>query len=215
MNVNIADIILLVLVAIFVFIGWKTGLIKMCMRVISFVLSILLALLFFPLLSQILQNTELYNWLLSVAEKNLPAINIAQSPVIPEGMQMALQSGGEAATFWAADYFAQLMINAIAFVTMLILVSLIMMIIKKLIRAVAELPIISAVDHIAGIALGAVEGVLVVCILLAVVYVVPGIRENETIYNSLESSHIARVVYNNNPIVKSIMPDSEAVGGQE
>ena len=51
MSFNIADIILLVLVAVFVLIGWKCGLIKMCMRVISFVLSIILAALFFPLLA--------------------------------------------------------------------------------------------------------------------------------------------------------------------
>lgn len=215
MGFNIADIILLAVVAVFVLIGWKVGLIKMCMRVISFVLSIILAGLFFPLLAQHLKNTSVYDYLFSIAERNLPTIGATQNPLIPEGMQMALKSGGDAANFWAADYFAQLMINAISFVAMLILVGLVMMIVKKLIRALAELPVISAVDHLAGIALGALEGALVVCIVLTVVHTVPSIRDNEAVYKAIEESRITKIVYYNNPIVKSITPDAEAVGGQD
>lgn len=200
---NGLDIAVLVIIGVFVFLGWKNGLVKMGIRLISFLVALVCAWAFHPILSGFLQETALYeNLVSSVASR---AGEIVKTPG-------ALQSVSALSGVQAVEYVARLLLNGIAFLLILILAKIILYFVVRVLNIVASLPILGFVNRISGMAIGVVEGLLVVWLLLAALVVVPPLRENKSLGYTVEQSVVARSLYHHNILLDAFLPEAETFG---
>ena len=83
------------------------------------------------------------------------------------------------------------------------------MVLGRILDLFASLPVIGFFNRLAGMALGLLEGLLIACILLAVVYAVVPLRNNTYLSYAIEQSAATRILYLNNPLVRLVLPEPE------
>lgn len=197
---NGMDIAVLVIIGVFVILGWKKGMVKMGFRLISLGLSLGCAWAFHPYLSEFLKKTPLYERLFSSAIKQTePGADL---PGMLLGVKNAIGNA-------VAGYLTELLLNGISFLFIFLLARVVVFFLSKVLNFVASLPVLGVFNRLAGITIGFVEGLLVVWILLAVLVTVPVLRESKDIGYAVEQSLVARGLYQNNPILNAFMPKED------
>lgn len=196
-----ADVILFLLLGLSAFWGFKSGFLKMGFGLVSFVVAILLGRLLYLPIAEFLKKTPVYTGILSAAQRQM-------GTDVPNGsngvLTDILQKSGKAVSEFLTSYLAELVLYVIAFLLVVVAVKLLLMLISRLLRLFASLPVIGPVNRLAGMVLGLIEGILVVTVFLAGVYVISPLRENPSLSREIEKSIVVRDWYLNNPLVSWI-----------
>lgn len=188
--INGADIVLLILLGLFAFWGWRSGFLKMGFGLLSFVIALVLGRILYPYCSSFLKGTPVYQSLLDAAQNHMPS-----------NMDIFGLAGD------VSTYLAELALNVIAFLLVVVIVKLLLMIISKLLRLFASLPVIGLVNRLAGLVFGVLEGFLVVAVMLAAIYVIAPLRDNPVIGREIEKSVVVREWYLDNPLLNWALPE--------
>lgn len=204
---NAADLLIVALIVLFGAWGWHSGLIRTGFRFVSFVISIILAYLLYPVLSDFLKTTVAYDRLFSVAEKQLETAP-APGETTPSFLRDIIEQGRTAMIGSAADYLASLALNLLAFILVLVVVKLLLHMVKRLLHLFASLPVVSFFNHLAGMGIGIAEGILAALLILAAVTALPQLRENAVLQEAVSQSVLCRTVAEYNPALRLLLPDS-------
>ena len=204
---NAADLLIVALIVLFGAWGWHSGLIRTGFRFVSFVISIILAYLLYPVLSDFLKTTVAYDRLFSVAEKHLETAP-APGETTPSFLRDIIEQGRTAMIGSAADYLASLALNLLAFILVLVVVKLLLHMVKRLLHLFASLPVVSFFNHLAGMGIGIAEGILAALLILAAVTALPQLRENVVLQEAVSQSVLCRTVAEYNPALRLLLPDS-------
>ena len=204
---NAADLLIVALIVLFGAWGWHSGLIRTGFRFVSFVISIILAYLLYPVLSDFLKTTVAYDRLFSVAEKQLETAP-APGETTPSFLRDIIEQGRTAMIGSAADYLASLALNLLAFILVLVVVKLLLHMVKRLLHLFASLPVVSFFNHLAGMGIGIAEGILAALLILAAVTALPQLRENVVLQEAVSQSVLCRTVAEYNPALRLLLPDS-------
>lgn len=205
---NIADILFIVLIILFAVAGWKKGFIRMGFSLFSFVAGIIIGVLLYPLITDFLKGTVIYDWILGIISPN-----VAITPQIDSTMPFSetIIDSSRAFSAGIAGYLCELVLNIISFILVMLVVKIIISVVGFALNLFASLPVISLINRICGVGLGILEGMLIACIILAAVYLIPSLGNNSEITSTVESSSTVRILYYNNPIVSILLPDTEAI----
>lgn len=222
----LVDIILIAVLALFVFIGWKRGLVMSIFLLASTILAIFLAGVLSPVVSEGLEK-------LGAAEKMAPTFteyieDVMQEEYLEKGksnVNNATKSlplpgfikdklavnveyvAQEEISELAGDIglrAAELVCALLAFVIVFVLVMIIMMVLKRVLKIVVKIPILKQTDQIGGIIIGFVQGALFVLVVLLVISVLASASYMHTVVEAVENSTITKFVYESNFIGKII-----------
>ena len=75
-----------------------------------------------------------------------------------------------------------------------------------MLKGITKLPVVKQIDKLGGFALGAVEGLLTVYIVFAILMLFNSSPSFRNVYETIEASKIARFFYENNFIVDFMFP---------
>ena len=208
----VLDLIVILIIALFTFIGYKQGLIKTAIKITSFFIAIIIALILYkPVSALIIKNTTIDDKIEStIIEKITP------EGMKPEGMKPEDEASEatkipqgfiKEANNTIKDTAETITVKIIEVCTVLILY-LISRIVLKFIAAlgdlIAKLPILKQFNKLGGTIFGALKGLLIVYVILAVVYLIsPLLKENAT--KSIDETILTKAMYNNNIITKIIL----------
>ena len=101
----------------------------------------------------------------------------------------------------------EMVISAFAYVIVFLLALAVTKLLAGLLKKVAELPVISFVNHVAGGAFGIVEATIYVWIFMLIVTMLPQFEICGTILRQIDASQFLSILYQNDPLftlVKSI-----------
>lgn len=96
----------------------------------------------------------------------------------------------------------ELIVNIVSLILLFIVVRLALMIIKHILKGIAKLPVFKQLDKIGGFAFGAVEGLLMVYVILAVLMLFQTTPVFSSVFDTINSSVVAKFFYQNNFIVE-------------
>ncbi len=197
----LADAFVVAVVVIAIVIGHKMGFLKSVISVVSYVASIILSFLFYPILSDFLVKTPLYPFFVEKLNKNYLS---SEKFALSEDSFFAgyLNKGIESATEGIAGAMAQLFINIIAFVIIIILSKIAIRLIAKALNVFTKLPVIKQFNRLGGAIAGAFIGVLMVYIVFALVVVISPLKEESKIMTEIEKSSFASEMYENNILLE-------------
>lgn len=106
---------------------------------------------------------------------------------------------------YLAAYMATLIVNVIAFVVTLILVSTFLSMTVMTLDAVANLPIIHGVNQIFGLGLGAVQGLLIVWIIFLAITMFGSTEAGQQLLEMIYESPILNFLYNTNILLQYLL----------
>lgn len=106
--------------------------------------------------------------------------------------------GVETFTEYVAGYLTNSIINIAGFLILFALVFAVLQIVMSWLDLVAKLPILSGINKLAGAALGAVEGLIILWLLCLLVTVFSGTHIGQEIIGQIESSPWLSYIYDHN-----------------
>ena len=208
----IVDLVIIAIIAICIILGYVRGLTGSLIKIVSFVLSLIIAfVLFIPISNLVIDNTKIDENLEQSIRGMIIGDEVKKSEEMPEAITEYIGQKIELATDEAktsvadstAREVAETIVKAGTWIVLFIIARILLIFLKFITSLIARLPVIKQFDKLGGIAYGLVEGIIVVYILLALVsFVVP--MFNNSIIHSINESHIGNIMYNNNLLLEII-----------
>lgn len=217
----IIDVIILAILALCIGFGYYKGLTGSLLKIVSFVLAIVVAfVLFKPVSNFIIEKTDWDDNLEQsirdaiLTEKNETKVettkdeNQSMPTIMVDYINKAVEDAGNNAKETIVDATARdvavTIVNAGVWVGLFLVARIILFFIKGLANLITDLPIIKQVDKTGGIIYGAIEALVIIYILLAVVSFISPLVSGTGIIEAMQKSYIGSIMYNNNLLLKLI-----------
>ncbi len=202
----LADICVLIVVLLFIRSGYKAGLMRSFIRIASYIISIIISFFLYPVVSDLLMKTPLFDGITRVIGEKYVSNGISAS--VGDGvfgiLGRYIGDGINSAATGIAEGFATLLVNLIAFIIILILSKIIIRIVGNMLGIFTKLPVIKQFNRLGGGIFGGLIGILVLYILGAVLILFAPINPQSEIAQEIENSTFAVEIYENNMVLNFI-----------
>ncbi len=196
----ILDIVIILLVALSVYLGYKKGLINLALKFVTLVISLVVTVVLFnPIANFIINVTSIDDAIENhIYEKVSNVMVESNSPFNYLGITKEQVEGGMLPS--AARKLATDIVRFAIFIILLIALKFGLRFISALANHVATWSIISRFNKVGGGLYGVLRGVLVVFLVLFVVQLITKIEPTNVANTEIEKSYITKVMYENNPV---------------
>lgn len=209
----IIDLVIVAIMAICIIIGYVRGLTGSLIKILSFVLSIIIAsILFIPVSNLIIDNTEIdenietsirnmiVNEETDNEEENMPD---TITNYIGQKIEQASDDAKEAIVDSTARDVTLTIVKAGTWILLFIIARILLIFLRFITSLIAKLPVIKQFDKLGGIIYGILEGLIIIYLVLAIIsFISPMISSDFT--NAIDESFIGSMMYNNNLLLKII-----------
>lgn len=208
----IVDLVILAIFILCIIIGYVRGLTGSLIKILSFVLSIVIAfILFVPVSNLIINNTQIDDnleqsireMIIGNSEEEEQKMPEAITDYIEQQVEAASDSAKEAIADSTAQEVALTIVKAGTWIALFIIARILLIFLRFITSLIAKLPVIKQFDKLGGIIYGVIEGLIIIYVLLAIISFVSPMT-NGTLTNAIESSYVGSMMYNNNLLLKII-----------
>lgn len=214
----VVDLIIVILLLVFIIGGYKRGLTGSMIKLLSFAIALVLAVIFYKPVANIIINTTTIDdniktsIVTSFTNKQTESSD-QKNTTVPEAIIDSMDKDIKDATTNAenavvedsANRVTTSIINIIAGIAIFIIARIILLIVSVLIKGITQLPIIKQVDKIGGLAYGFLEGFLIIYICLGILSFATILFPKNIIAEAVNKSAIGNTLYNNNIILKTFI----------
>ncbi|MBO7208644.1 MAG: CvpA family protein [Clostridia bacterium] len=193
-----ADIIILLIIIVAAMTGYKKGLVHSVFNFGHHIISLVAAMLFYPVVTDWLATTSLQQKIYElVSGKMGGGTDVSQ---LPSFMQEAVKSGTQAVTDATSTMVTQIFLTIIAVLIVFVGVKIILWVASFFVKSVTKLPVIKTFNKIGGFFFGVLSGVVITYVILAIVSMFPG----SAVYNFVELGSLSKNMLDNNLILNLI-----------
>lgn len=201
------DIAVIAIMALCTFIGYKQGLVKSAIKILSFFIAIIVALVLYkPVSSIIINKTPIDDNIKNIMiEKITPeGISTDQEVEVQDNIGLKIIDSATNTIEGIADAFTVKLIETITLLLIYIIVKIGLKFVTALTDLITKLPLLKQINKVGGTIYGIIKGVVLVYTILAVVYLIAPLL-NKTISENIDKSIITKTLYNNNIILNIIV----------
>lgn len=219
---NIADIIVIAIILITTFIGYKKGFVKTGFGMLSFFIAIALTFMFYkPVMSLIKEKTNFENWLYEYlysmnldekADNNLDSgdteikLESGESYLekLPQSIvdMIGIEDIKENVKVTVTEKIVEFALKLLSIIIVYIASKLILMILVVVLDSIAKLPILKQFNELFGLILGFVLGMIRVYVVCIIVTLISAMPIAQGIPSIIGNSLIAHIFYDNNLLLK-------------
>ena len=208
----IVDIAILAIIVLCIIIGYVRGLTGSLIKIVSFVLSLIIAfVLFVPVSNVIINNTEIdenleasiRNMIIQEEQNEDENMPEAITDYIGQKIDQAADDAKEAIVDSTARDVALTIVKAGTWIALFIIARILLIFLRFITSLIAKLPVIKQFDKLGGIIYGLIEGLIIVYFLLALISFISPML-NGTLANAIDESFVGSMMYNNNLLLKII-----------
>lgn len=218
---NWCDLVVIGIVLGFAVYGMSKGFIMSVFKLLSFVISLVLAFLLYPYVSKFLMGTALYD---KIKEKILDTLILQQSGTlsgaknavadkvvenlnVPGFLKEVIKSKFPDPTKLIdlqqinnviSEEMTKIVIYIISMILLYVLVRIILVFAKFILGEISKLPVFKQVDKVGGFAFGGVEGFLTVYIIFTILMIFSAAPSFKGLFDSLEGSVVAKYIFEHN-----------------
>ncbi len=191
------DIATLVFLLAFVLWGSRRGLMKTVLSLVSMAVSLVAGYLLFRPVSAMLSRLEVAG---AIAKKLSESNMLENLPGVMRDLPIA-----SAATDGLYGAVAQAAVDVLGFMAVVIVVKLALLIISGVLGAASSLPVVRQANGLAGGALGFALGAVFALVVFACLGALEAFGKINIMGELLRGSRFASLLYNNNPLLESIL----------
>ena len=202
----ILDLIVILVIALFTFIGYKQGLIKVAIKIASFFIAIIIALVLFkPVSTLIINNTTIDDKIENaIIEKITPEGMKPEDKVEAQNLPSGIIKNTNDSIKNIAETLTTKLIEICTILILYIVARIVLKFIAALATLIEKIPILKQFNKLGGTVYGLVKGVLIVYVILAIIYLAsPLLKENTS--KKIEEARLTKMMYNNNIITKIML----------
>ena len=217
----ILDIIIILIIGLNIYLGYKKGLIEVAFNVFAFFIAIIATLILFnPISNLVIQNTEIdenikksiisnfnkdekenidnnNNYIDKTKEKDSNIISI----YINEKIKDLTDEFKEKTIETVAISLSEKIVKVVVAIILFIVIRILIIFLKFLSESISKLPIIKQFDKTGGVLYGLLKLFIIIYFILTVLFIINSMKNNDKIQNVIDSSYITKVLYENNAIV--------------
>ena len=207
----IVDIVIIGIILLCLIIGYVRGLTGSLIKILSFVLSIVIAfILFVPISNFIINNTQIDEKIeQSIRERLID--NSQEDEKMPEAItdyigqkvEQATDGAKEAIINSTARDVSITIVKSGTWIILFIIARILLIFLKFITGLIARLPVIKQFDKLGGSIYGILEGLVIVYVLLAIISFASPVVDGNLI-KEIEKSNVGSVMYNDNLLLKII-----------
>lgn len=208
----IVDLVILAIMILCIIIGYVRGLTGSLIKILSFVLSIVIAfILFIPISNLIIDKTQIDENLEQTIRETIIGNEQNKEEKMPQAItdyigqkvENVADDAKEAIADSTARDVSVTIVKAGTWIVLFIIARILLIFLRFITALIAKLPVIKQCDKLGGIIYGIIEGLIIVYVLLAIIsFVSPMLSGN--LANVIDKSYIGSIMYNNNLLLKII-----------
>lgn len=187
------DIVLIAIILLSTFLGYKKGLVKLGTKLFAGIIAIIVTIIIYKPVSGIIINKtqideQISNIIIQNTNKAIDDKNISNNLTNQIENEMIPKE---------AENISKGVVSAIAAIILFVVVKILLSIVISLLDFVAKLPILKQFNEIGGIIYGLLRGILIVCICVLIMGAVTKINPESDLNNKIENSNITKFIYKN------------------
>ena len=191
----VIDIILIAIVLLSTFLGYKKGLVKLGAKLFAGIIAIILTLVLYrPVSDIIIKNTTIDEKIENAIIQNTTNFVNENTKDNSVTTQITNQVKNEMLPE-EAEKISNGVIYSVTAIVLFLVSKIVLSIIISLIDSIAKLPILKQFNEIGGIAYGIVRGVIIVFIVILAMGAYAKIKPESTLNNTVQESYIIKNVY--------------------
>lgn len=203
----IIDLIIVAVILLFTFLGYKRGLIKVAIHLCTFFIAIIVAfVLYKPISNVVIENTNIDETIqTTITSKILPEGASETTEVeLPDNLPNMILKNSQNTIQSVANSFTTTLIESACFFLIFILVKIILKFVTILADWIAKLPILKQFNELGGTIYGILEGLLVVFTVFALISLAAPLIDS-SVLDAINSSFIGAFIYNNNLLLNLVI----------
>lgn len=214
----IIDLIIVAIIALCIFLGYKKGLTQCIIKIFSFIIALVVAfILFKPVSNFVVQNTQIDETIKEAVvnvvkedveetgkvkeDNNLPK---AMVDYINENIENAVNETKENIVEVAAEGIATATINVGVAILLFIVVRVALIFVSILSKIITDLPVVKQFDKAGGIIYGVLKSFVIIFVIFGLISFISPMIEQTGIIVAINKSFIGSILYNNNLLLKII-----------
>lgn len=210
------DSLIVLTMMLFVFIGYKRGLIKLGIRLFALIIAIFLAVILYKPIAGIIMNKTRVDENISdsiyykIQDKDLSSLSEEdkkQNKLLFLGedyINQAIEEKRGDATRFVADSLSVTIVETSTFISLFIALRIVLIVLNLLADVIGSIPIIKQFNHTGGVLVGFIEGIVIINVLFAFLYLINPFVANGNIGNALDQTFMGKIMFENNIIVNKI-----------
>lgn len=218
---NVADIVVIAIIIIAIFMGYKKGFIKTLFGVLSFFIAIAITFTFYkPVMELIKERTGFEEWLygylheMNLDDKNAEEVSGEQVVLSESGenyinnlpdaivKMIGLDEFKENAKVTVIEKIVEFVVKLLAIVIVYIVSKLILLVLVLVLDSIAKLPVLKQFNELLGLVLGGILGFIQVYVVCAIITLIGSLPALSGICSIISNSLIAHIFYDNNLLLK-------------
>lgn len=205
----VVDFIIIAIIVLFAYISYKKGLTGCILKIMSLIISIVIAIiLYIPVSNFIVNNTPIgpkveeaiTNTFITTENDEVKVKDTAPNAIqdyLNEVITDTTNAAKEITVEAVAKGASEAIIRVTTLIVLIILSNIILLVVRIFANILTDLPIIKQVDKIGGVAYGIIEALLIIYVILAILSFI----NNEFIKTNINDSFVGNMMYNNNIIL--------------
>ncbi len=205
---NIADVVLIVFIALCIAVGIARGLVKSLFGLGSIVFSLVLALTLYPIVSGLLAQSPVGGFVAEQVEKifgqeesasdNMTNASDTEEQEENQFLPDIIQSSVDGVTKQASMTVSEIALNIISMLIVFLLVRIILWVVAKLLDVATKLPVIHGCNKVLGGLFGAISGMLIVYVVLGLLAFTTLLNTTTDFGRTVQNSLFLSEMYENN-----------------
>lgn len=204
----IVDLIIIAVVLLFIFLGYKKGLTGSLIKLLSFIIAIVVAfVLYKPVANAVIENTVIDDNIRTTLSATLGVKDKTENTkenvpsTIMNNINKEIENATDEVKANVIDHTTITIVNIGSGIVIFLAVRVILVLISLFAKILTDLPVIKQVDKLGGLAYGAIEGIVIVYAVLAVISLTSVIWANNAVVTAIAKSSLGEMLYNNNIIL--------------
>ena len=199
----VIDIILVLIVALSAFLGYKKGLVELGAKLFAGLIAIVITLIIYkPVGNIVIKNTSIDEKIENtILEKTTNVIDenskISDNKYIQDASDNAVSQVKEEVLPEQARNIAVNVVYGATALILFIVSKIVLSIVISLANAVASLPILKQFNEIGGFLYGLVRGAIISLVLILVIGTIAKLNPNGSLSKNVESTYLLKEVYDN------------------
>lgn len=211
----ILDIVLLAVLILSIFWGYKKGLVGVAFNLCAFIVAIIITwMLYTPITNAIIENTEFDDGIRNTiiekgviksqddGEKNGKQDGV--NDYIQKYVTTAITNTTNNVVEETAKVVSEKVVAIVVIIGLFIVVRIGLILLKFVIEGIAKLPIIKQFNKVGGSVYGAIRGMFVIYVFLAILFFVMSVNNSGMIAGLINTSLVSKYLYANNLILNLI-----------
>lgn len=203
----IIDLVIVAIIALCTFIGYKQGLIKVAVKLVATIIAIILALILYkPISALIIDNTGIDEQIqTSITNKLIPEDSSSSDEALinTESLPDLIISHSENTVSSISEVISIKLIELVVIVILYVAIKIILKFITLLADFIAKLPVLNQINKLGGTIYGVLKGLILVFAIFAVISLVAPLIGGNFMEN-INQSYVGSFMYNNNLLLKII-----------